>query len=133
MINDFKWKDCIWKEIVYIVGNFIGVLFGMLGDSWNMDYWLDVGEFLVVFGIVYDWFYDVWIVEEREGIRWSVVDLGLRKGLESFERKEWFLGVMGNWNCVIVGGMIVGVLVVLGDDISGVVRSLLGRVVENVE
>ncbi|CAP67961.1 uncharacterized protein PODANS_1_18320 [Podospora anserina S mat+] len=133
LTNDPKWKDRIWKEIVHTAGNSTGASFGTPGDSWNTDHWLDVGEFLVAFGIAYDWLYDAWTAEEREGIRWSVVDLGLRKGLESFERKEWFLGVTGNWNCVTAGGMIVGALAVLGDDTSGVARSLLGRAVENAE
>ena len=30
---------------------------------------------------------------------WSIVDLGLKKGLEAHEENAWFLSVKGNWNC----------------------------------
>ncbi|KAK0659472.1 chondroitin AC/alginate lyase [Cercophora samala] len=133
LTGDPKWKDRIWREVVYTSGNSTASPFGKTGDNWNTEHWLDVGEFLVAFGIAYDWLYDAWTAEEREGIRWSIVDLGLKKGLESFERGDWFLGVTGNWNCVTVGGMIVGSLAVLGDDTTGVAMELLGRAVKNAE
>ncbi|KAK4171102.1 hypothetical protein QBC36DRAFT_391313 [Triangularia setosa] len=111
-----KWKARIWEEIVHVAGNSTASLFGQMGDSWNSEHWFDVEEFLVAFGIAYDWLCDAWTPEEREGIMWKL------------ERKEWFLGVKGNWNCVTVGG-----LAVIGYDPTGVAGRLLDKAVANVE
>jgi len=58
-----------------------------------------VAEFLIAFSFAYDWLYDAWNEVERDAIKWSIIDLGLKKGLEAHEQNAWFLSVKGNWNC----------------------------------
>ncbi|KAK3986376.1 chondroitin AC/alginate lyase [Cladorrhinum sp. PSN332] len=128
--GDKKWRDRIWKEVVHAAGNSTEP-FGEKGDNWYSQHWLDVGEFLVGFAVAYDWLYDAWSVKEREAIMWSIIDLGLRKGVEAFEREEWFLSVKGNWNCVTTGGMIVGALAILNEDPTGMSKRVLPRAVES--
>jgi hypothetical protein len=53
----------------------------------------------VAFALAYDWLYDAWNVTERESIMWSIIILGLSKGLEAYNENAWFLSVKGNWNC----------------------------------
>ena len=62
-------------------------------------HWLDVGEFLVAFAYAYDWLYDAWTPAERAAIMWSIVSLGLSKGLDAHKSGAWFLSVRSNWNC----------------------------------
>ncbi|KAK4189080.1 hypothetical protein QBC35DRAFT_462401 [Podospora australis] len=107
-----RWKERVWKEVVVASGNSSEHSFGVRDDNWNTDHWLDVGEFLVAFAIAYDWLYDAWSTAEREAIKWSIINLGLTKGLEAHDTNAWFLMAVGNWNCVTNGGMVVGSLAV---------------------
>ena len=43
--------------------------------------------------------YDAWTDTQREAIMWSIITLGLDKGMEAYEQDSWFLSVHGNWNC----------------------------------
>jgi hypothetical protein len=131
MSGDVRWKTRIWKELVVASGNSTEHYFGTSGDNWNLEHWLDVGEFLVAFAFAYDWLYDAWGPEERTAIMWTMLDLGLKKGLEAHESSAWFLGVKGNWNCVTNGGMIVGALAVYHDDPTGVAKALLPLAIDN--
>jgi len=63
-------------------------------------HWLDVGEFLVAFAIAYDWLFEAWSDRERTAIVWSMISLGLQKGLEAYQSGAWFLSARGNWNCM---------------------------------
>ncbi|KAK3372915.1 hypothetical protein B0T24DRAFT_649069 [Lasiosphaeria ovina] len=128
----WRWKERIWMEIVVASGNSSEVHFGKEGDNWNSEHWLDVGEFLVAFAYAYDWLYDAWSLEERTAIMWSMINLGLKKGLEAHESGARFLGVEGNWNCVTNGGMIIGALTIYHDDPTGVAKELLPRAIANV-
>ena len=62
---------------------------------------------------------------------WSMINLGLKKGLEAHESGAWFLGVKGNWNCVTNGGMIIGALAIYHDDPTGVTKFLLPLAIAN--
>ncbi|KAK2056644.1 hypothetical protein LY76DRAFT_517984 [Colletotrichum caudatum] len=130
MSHDPMWKDRIWEELYVASGN-SSHYFGAQGDNWNTAHWLDVGEFLVAFSYAYDWLYDVWSVEERNALMWSIVSLGLSKALEAYERHEWFLSTRSNWNCVTNGGMIIGALAVYHKDPTGVARQLLPLAINN--
>lgn len=58
----------------------------------------------MAFSYAYDWLYDAWNTTERNAIRHSMVELGLKKGLEAHENHAWFLSVKGNWNCKFLCG-----------------------------
>jgi len=58
MSGHIQWKDRIWEELVIASGNSSQHCFGIKGDNWNSDHWLDAGEFLVAFAFTYDWLYD---------------------------------------------------------------------------
>jgi len=62
---------------------------------------------------------------------WTMLDLGLKKGLEAYQSSAWFLRVKSNWNCVTNGGMAIGALAVYHDDPSGIAKALLPLAVEN--
>lgn len=58
------------------------------------------------FAIAYDWLYDAWSDEEKTAIMWSLITLGINKGLEAHEQEAWFLSAEGkadgNWNCIVL-------------------------------
>ena len=62
-------------------------------------HWLDVAEFIVAFSYAYDWMYDAWTDTQRDAIMWSIITLGLDKGMDAYTQDSWFLSVHGNWNC----------------------------------
>ncbi|QGA19359.1 hypothetical protein EYB26_007048 [Talaromyces marneffei] len=129
---DERWKDRIWKELLVASGNSTQY-FGENEDNWNSSHWLDVGEFLVAFSYAYDWLYDAWTHQQREALMWSMISLGLKKGLEAYDSNAWFLSVRGNWNCVTNGGMIIGSLAVYHEDPTGVAQALLPMAIENAK
>jgi hypothetical protein len=112
-------------------------------------HWLDTGEFLVAFSYAYDWLYDAWSEEQRQAILWSIITLGLVKGLEAYKSNAWFLSVRGNWNCesthprkssesctltrtgVVNGGIIIASLATYHDDPTGISEELLEMATAN--
>lgn len=124
MSNDTKWVDRAWRELQTAAGNTTQP-FGRAGNNWNTDHWLDVAEFTVGFAIAYDWMYEAWTPDQRTAIMWSIINLGLQKGIESHSTNAWFLTTNGNWNCVTNGGMVIGSLAVMNDDPTGTAAKLL--------
>ena len=55
---------------------------------------------MTAFAYAYDWLYHAWNETQRDAIMWSIISLGLKKGLEAYETNMWFLSVKGNWNCL---------------------------------
>lgn len=100
MTNDTKWVDRLWRELQHAAGNGTDS-FGPDGDNWNTNHFLDVGEFTAAYAVAYDWLYDVWTPEQRNAIMWSIISLGLDKGLTAYsDGSAWWNKVRGNWNCV---------------------------------
>ncbi|KAF2998698.1 hypothetical protein E8E14_004610 [Neopestalotiopsis sp. 37M] len=130
MTLDTKWKNRIWEELVMAAGNSTEY-FGLAGDNWNSQHWLDTGEFLVAFSIAYDWLYEAWTIEQRKAIMWSIISLGLVKALEAYDDDAWFLHVESNWNCVTNGGVIIAALAIYHEDPIGIAQSLLPRAMDN--
>ncbi|PVI03407.1 hypothetical protein DM02DRAFT_640692 [Periconia macrospinosa] len=114
MTKQIRWKDRIWEEIRAGTENFT-----------------KTEDFLVAFSFAYDWLYEAWTPTERETIMWSIIKLGLEKGIEAFEQNDWFLSAKGNWNCVTNAGMIIGSLAIYHDDPTENSRNLLPRSVQN--
>ena len=88
-------------------GNSTTQSFGAAPDNWNTRHFLDVGEFTAAFAIAYDWMFDAWTETQRDAIRWSIINLGLRYGVMAYDgtgsRYGWWTSVNGNWNCVSPG------------------------------
>ncbi|KAM0751042.1 hypothetical protein T439DRAFT_288209, partial [Meredithblackwellia eburnea MCA 4105] len=138
MTNDTKWVDRAWLELQTASGNSTtGQYFGVTGDNWNTQHWLDLAEFTVAFGIGYDWFYDAWTTEQRTAIMWSIIELGLKYGLEVYQGASaassysWWDKVDGNWNCVCNDGMIVGALAIANEDPTGIAKQILPLALAN--
>lgn len=105
MSNDTKWSTRAWQELQVAAGN-TSQDFGRAGNNWNTDHFLDVGEFtresilrfvlithshcistIVAFAYAYDWMYDAWTPTQRNAIMWSIINLGLRYGLNSYNNQ----------------------------------------------
>lgn len=110
---------------------FISELFSTSSILTARSHWLDVGEFIVAFSYAYDWLYDAWTEQQRTAIMWSIIELGLQKGLQAYSTNMWFLTTNGNWNCVTNGGMIIGSLAIYNEDPSGTAKALLAQAVPN--
>ncbi|KAG8743641.1 hypothetical protein FRC11_013788, partial [Ceratobasidium sp. 423] len=133
---DTKWADRTWKELQNAAGNGTEP-FGETGNNWYTPHFLDVAEFTNAFAIGYDWMYDAWTPSQREGIMWSIINLGLRWGVASYNDRPshwsfgWWQNVNGNWNCVCNGGLTLGALAILGDDPTGTAKTMLGLTIPN--
>ncbi|KAK4047892.1 hypothetical protein OIV83_005074 [Microbotryomycetes sp. JL201] len=132
MTNDTKWADRMWRELEHAAGNGTEP-FGEAGDNWYTTHFLDVGEFTAAFAVAYDWLYDVWTQEQRTAIMWSIITLGLDKGLTAYsDGSAWWNKVYGNWNCVCNNGLILGALAISGDDPTDASQRILDEVVPNM-
>ncbi|CAE7102255.1 unnamed protein product, partial [Rhizoctonia solani] len=139
MTKDTKWVDRTWKELQNASGN--GTTpFGRDGDNWYSSHFLDLAEFTNAFAIGYDWMYDAWTPTQREAIMWSIINLGLKWGVASYNDPSyhgwlgwWQNNVNGNWNCVCNGGLTVGALAILGDDPTGTAETMLGLTIPNAQ
>ncbi|KAH8821971.1 hypothetical protein F5884DRAFT_746259 [Xylogone sp. PMI_703] len=145
MSNNTKWANRVWEEVVVASGNSTRY-FGVPGDNWNSEHWLDVGEFIIAFAYAYDWLYNAWNTTQRDAIMWSIISLGLQKGIDAYDADMWFLSVNGNWNCegfpglnyfrdkgVVNAGMIIGSLAVYNEDPTGTASRLLATAVPNAQ
>ncbi|CUA69643.1 hypothetical protein RSOLAG22IIIB_04019 [Rhizoctonia solani] len=139
MTNDTKWVDRTWKELQNASGNGT-TSFGTQGNNWYTAHFLDVAEFTNAFAIGYDWMYDAWTPTQREAIMWSIITLGLKWGVASYNDPTshgsfgwWQNDVNGNWNCVCNGGLTVGALAILGDDPTGTAETMLGLTIPNAQ
>lgn len=103
MSNNTRWVDRTWQELLVASGN-SSQFFGddKPDDRWNSEHFLDTAEFTAAFGIAYDWLYDAWTDEQRTAIMWSIINLGLSKGLDAYASLDvgWWRNEAGNWNCV---------------------------------
>ncbi|KAM0789094.1 hypothetical protein ACM66B_003151 [Microbotryomycetes sp. NB124-2] len=132
MTNDTRWADRMWRELEHAAGNG-SEPFGETGDNWYTTHFLDVGEFTAAFAVAYDWLYDVWTPQQREAIMWSIITLGLDKGLAAYSSgSAWWNKVYGNWNCVCNNGLILGALAISGDDPTDASQRIFDEVVPNM-
>lgn len=135
LTKDQAWVTRAWTELVEAAGN-TTVNFGTAGDNWNSLHFLDVGEMTSAFAFAYDWMYDGWTSDQRTALMYSIISLGLQKGLDSYNGAPfgwWTNNVNGNWNCVSNGGMILGALAILGDDTTGISGQMLDKAIPNAQ
>lgn len=92
-------------------------------DSWNPDHFLDVAEMTMAMSIGYDWLYNVLNPENREKIRISILDKGLRPSFD--KRYNGFLNKTNNWNQVCNTAMAYGAIALMETD-----KQLCRKVIE---
>ncbi|KAF9515142.1 hypothetical protein BS47DRAFT_1381662 [Hydnum rufescens UP504] len=136
MSNNSVYAERVWVELQNAAGNGT-TAFGTSGDNWNTAHFLDTAEFTAAFAIGYDWLYDYWSPTRRTQIMWSILNLGLKFGVQAYTDTSvsfgWWRTVNGNWNCVCNSGLAMGALAVLNDDPTGTASQILNLVVDNAK
>ncbi|KAK7892304.1 hypothetical protein LTR67_007400 [Exophiala xenobiotica] len=132
LTNDTKWVDRTWEELQHAAGNGTEY-FGVPGDNWNSRHFLDTAEFTAAFAYAYDWLYDAWTPSQRDAIMWSIIELGLQKGIDCFANQGtgWWTVVRGNWNCVSNAGLMLGALAIYNEDPTGTAAQILPDTIAN--
>lgn len=102
------YKERIWAE-VSTVTEF---------DGWNEENeFLNTAEFMEGLAIAYDWMYDEWTSEQRRILEDALINKGLIKSLEAYNKSVWWMQTYprtNNWNAVCNGSTIL-TLMAIGD------------------
>ncbi|KAG9791616.1 hypothetical protein KCU88_g963, partial [Aureobasidium melanogenum] len=132
LTNDTKYVDRAWLELQHAAGNGTEY-FGRPNDNWNSRHFLDTAEFTAAFAFGYDWLYDAWNDTQRNALMWSIIELGLQKGIDCFadQGTGWWTVVRGNWNCVSNGGLMLGALAIYNEDPTGTAAQILPDTIAN--
>ncbi|KAF8337998.1 chondroitin AC/alginate lyase [Cantharellus anzutake] len=137
MSNNTQYADRIFRELQNGAGNTTNS-FGTAPDNWNTEHFLDLAEFTAAYAIAYDWLYEYWQPTQRQAIMWSILNLGLKWGIQGYTNSSvWFAWWRlpgnndGNWNCVCNSGLTMGALAILGDDPTGMAAQMLGLTIPN--
>ena len=80
--------------------------------DWNPSHFLDAAEMSHAVGIGYDWIYDYLDAETRIRIRTALVEMGLKPGIDRYQRKYHHFTYAYNWNQVCNGGLLIGAVAV---------------------
>ncbi|KIW13005.1 hypothetical protein PV08_08192 [Exophiala spinifera] len=132
LTNDVKYVNRTWEELQHAAGNGTEY-FGRPGDNWNSRHFLDTAEFTAAFAYAYDWLYDAWTPAQRDALMWSIIELGLQKGIDCFADQGvgWWTVVRGNWNCTFNGGLLLGALAIYNEDPTGTAAQILPDTIAN--
>ncbi|GMX61943.1 hypothetical protein Elgi_17470 [Paenibacillus elgii] len=103
-----QYKQRIWNE-VYTVSQF---------HDWNEENeFLNTAEFMEGLAIAYDWLYDAWTPEQRGILENAILQKGLVKTLQAYNKNVWWIQTYprtNNWNAVCNGAAILS-LMAIGD------------------
>ncbi|GGH30492.1 discoidin domain-containing protein [Paenibacillus segetis] len=103
-----QYKQRIWDE-VYTVSQF---------PNWNEENeFLNTAEFMEGLAIAYDWLYDEWTPEQRLILEDAMIQKGLVKTLEAYNKNIWWIHTYprtNNWNAVCNGASVL-TLMAIGD------------------
>jgi hypothetical protein len=80
--------------------------------DWNPAHFLDTAEMTYAQGMAYDWFYPLLDKEQREILVTSIVEMGLKPGLEVYAQPSGWHKNVNNWNQVCNGGLGLGALAI---------------------
>ncbi|KIO18273.1 hypothetical protein M407DRAFT_32055 [Tulasnella calospora MUT 4182] len=124
--------DRAWKELSNASGQSFAS-FGEKGENWNAPHFLDAAEFTAAFAVGYDWLHHAWTDQQKETIWTAIVTLGLQYGLEVCTNNAAYgwcgRPLTGNWNCVCNGGLTMGALTILRDDITNTASRILNETI----
>ncbi|WP_216624819.1 discoidin domain-containing protein [Paenibacillus foliorum] len=103
-----QYKQRVWDE-VYTVSQF---------HNWNEENeFLNTAEFMEGLAIAYDWLYDAWTPEQRSILEEAMIQKGLVKTLEAYNKNIWWIHTYprtNNWNAVCNGASVL-TLMAIGD------------------
>lgn len=103
-----QYKQRIWDE-VYTSSQF---------PNWNeANEFLNTAEFMEGLAIAYDWLYDEWTPEQRRILEDAMIQKGLVKTLEAYNKNVWWIHTYpraNNWNAVCNGSSVL-TLMAIGD------------------
>jgi len=84
--------------------------------DWNPSHFLDTAEMSHAVGVGYDWLFEYLDPATRDRIRVALIEMGLKPGLEVYEKDGWWVQSEHNWNQVCNGGMVIGALAIAETD-----------------
>jgi hypothetical protein len=84
--------------------------------DWNPASFLSTAEMTLAFAIGYDWLHGVLPTDEKEMIRKSIIEKGLKPGLGVYQKGRGWPALAHNWNSVCNNGMIAGALAIADTD-----------------
>ncbi|HUB24915.1 MAG TPA: heparinase II/III family protein [Tepidisphaeraceae bacterium] len=92
--------------------------------DWHPPHFLDTAEMTNACAIGYDWIYSYLSPDDRAIIRRSIVEKGLRAGIEGYSKGAFWTKAPMNWGQVCAGGLTMGALAV-ADEEPDVARRML--------
>jgi hypothetical protein len=85
--------------------------------DWHPDEeFLATAEMTTAVSVGYDWLYPLMSDRERDEVIDAIVNLGLRPGLDAYDKRTGWTKVNNNQNLVCNGGMIVGALAIMDEE-----------------
>ena len=127
LTGEGKYAERAWLEL-YFVTYF---------PDWNEVHFLDTAEMSAAFAIGYDWLYDYLDDMQKERMRKTMIELGLKKGMDDYEKNDrnrtyrWSESVPpNNWTMVCNGGLAMSAMAI-ADDTNGEDKELCGKILEN--
>ena len=95
------------KEVMLQVASF---------PDWGPKNFLCVAETTASMSIGYDWLFDCLTEVERKKIKESIIEKGLRPGIEQYKGSGWWRTGNSNWNFVCNGGLSMGALALADEE-----------------
>ena len=110
MFEEDKYADKAIEHMMYVCEKY---------PDWNPQHFLDVAEMTAAVAIGFDWNYYHLTIRQKQMVRNTLVDYGLRPGLAVYEYPDkkphvWY-EMNNNWNQVCAGGLVIGALAVAED------------------
>ncbi len=94
--------------------------------DWNPAHFLDTAEMTYAVGMAYDWFYPILSDDQRRTFVGSIVEMGLKPGLDVYAKPRGWHKNTNNWNQVCNGGLGLGALA-----IADVEPAIASEILEN--
>jgi hypothetical protein len=101
-------------------------------SDWNPEGFLACAAMMHAAAVGYDWGYDLLSPDERATVRKSIIEKGLKPGLEYYRRNRRWANRGGNWCGVCNGGMIVAALAI-ADEEPELAREVLTKARKNLQ
>jgi hypothetical protein len=80
--------------------------------DWNHVHFLDTAEMTYAIATAYDWFFPILSADQKQTFVTSIVEMGLKRGLEVYAQPRGWHKNVNNWNQVCNGGLGLGALAI---------------------
>lgn len=121
LTDDEKYKDRVILELESAASF----------PHWNPDHFLDTAELCTAFAVAYDWLFPGLAKDELSMIRNTLLDKGLKVGLQQYQDNAWWLSHRFNWNNVCHGGLAIGALA-LADEEPELAEAILSMTMDKL-